>query len=201
MKLNIKKIKLNEHNPRDITPEMFEKLKKSIQEFPQMLETRPLVIDENNVVLGGNMRLRALTDLGYEEIPVQKVEGWSEEQKKEFVVKDNLSYGVWDWELLANSWDAEQLEEWGLEVPDWNNDHKEINNADENSEWVNMPDFVFPDDVFALHIKFNSLDEMDKYCTDNNIEIMRKGKTKYLTQYPFVGIETNISNKFEIIKK
>ena len=80
MKLNIKEIKLNEHNPRDITPEMFEKLKKSIQEFPQMLETRPLVIDENNVVLGGNMRLRALIDLGYEEIPVQKVEGWSEEQ-------------------------------------------------------------------------------------------------------------------------
>ena len=79
MKLNIKEIKLNDHNPRDITPEMFEKLKKSIQEFPQMLETRPLVIDENNVVLGGNMRLRALTDLGYEEIPVQKVEGWSEE--------------------------------------------------------------------------------------------------------------------------
>lgn len=125
MKLNIKEIKLNEHNPRDITPEMFEKLKKSIQEFPQMLETRPLVIDENNVVLGGNMRLRALTDLGYEEIPVQKVEGWSEEQKKEFVVKDNLSYGVWDWELLANSWDAEQLEEWGLEVPDWETEELE----------------------------------------------------------------------------
>jgi Predicted transcriptional regulators len=82
MKLNIKEIKLNDHNPRDITPEMFEKLKNTIQEFPQMLETRPLVIDENNVVLGGNMRLRALTDLGYEEIPVQKVEGWSEEQKR-----------------------------------------------------------------------------------------------------------------------
>jgi ParB-like chromosome segregation protein Spo0J len=116
MKLNIKDIKLNDHNPRDITPEMFEKLKKSIQEFPQMLETRPLVIDENNVVLGGNMRLRALTDLGYEEIPVHKVEGWSEEQKKEFIVKDNVSYGVWDWELLANSWDAEQLGDWGLTV-------------------------------------------------------------------------------------
>jgi hypothetical protein len=65
------------------------------------------------------MRLRALTDLGYEEIPVQKVEGWSEEQKKEFIVKDNVSYGVWDWELLANSWDAEQLGDWGLEVPNW----------------------------------------------------------------------------------
>lgn len=149
MKLNIKEIKLNEHNPRDITPEMFEKLKKSIQEFPQMLETRPLVIDENNVVLGGNMRLRALTDLGYEEIPVQKVEGWSKEQKKEFVVKDNLSYGVWDWELLANSWDAEQLEEWGLEVPDW--ETKELE-AEENNYQV--PDEIETDiqlgDLFQI---------------------------------------------------
>jgi len=149
MKLNIKEIKLNEHNPRDITPEMFEKLKKSIQEFPQMLETRPLVIDENNVVLGGNMRLRALTDLGYEKIPVQKVEGWSEEQKKEFVIKDNLSYGVWDWELLANSWDAEQLEEWGLEVPDWETEELE---AEEDNYQV--PDEIETDiqlgDLFQI---------------------------------------------------
>jgi len=149
MKLNIKDIKLNEHNPRDITPEMFAKLKKSIQEFPQMLETRPLVIDENNVVLGGNMRLRALTDLGYEEIPVQKVEGWSEEQKKEFVVKDNLSYGVWDWELLANSWDAEQLTEWGLEIPNWETEELE---AEEDNYQV--PDEIETDiqlgDIFQI---------------------------------------------------
>jgi 16S rRNA G966 N2-methylase RsmD len=119
MKLNIKEIKLNDHNPRDITPEMFEKLKKSIQEFPQMLETRPLVIDENNVVLGGNMRLRVLQDLGFEDVPVKQVTGWTEEQKKEFIVKDNLSYGMWDWEMLANEWDAEQLEDWGLEIEGW----------------------------------------------------------------------------------
>jgi ParB-like chromosome segregation protein Spo0J len=119
MKLNIKEIKLNDHNPRDITPEQFAKLKKSLQEFPQMLETRPLVIDENNVVLGGNMRLRVLQDLGFEDVPVKQVTGWTEEQKKEFIVKDNLSYGMWDWEMLANEWDAEQLEDWGLEVQNW----------------------------------------------------------------------------------
>jgi DNA modification methylase len=140
MKLNIKKIKLNDHNPRDITPEMFEKLKKSIQEFPQMLDTRPLVIDENNVVLGGNMRLRALTDLGYEEIPVQKVEGWSEEQKKEFIIKDNVSYGVWDWELLANQWDAEQLEDWGLEVQGW--EEEKLEAQEDNFE---VPDEIQTD--------------------------------------------------------
>jgi DNA modification methylase len=119
MKLNIKDIKLNSHNPRDITPEQFAKLKKSLQEFPQMLDTRPLVIDENNVVLGGNMRLRVLQDLGFEDVPVKQVIGWTEEQKKEFIVKDNLSYGMWDWEMLANEWDAEQLEDWGLEIEGW----------------------------------------------------------------------------------
>jgi DNA modification methylase len=119
MKLNIKEIKLNSHNPRDITPEQFAKLKKSLQEFPQMLDTRPLVIDENNVVLGGNMRLRVLQDLGFEDVPVKQVIGWTEEQKKEFIIKDNLSYGMWDWEMLANEWDAEQLEDWGLEIEGW----------------------------------------------------------------------------------
>jgi DNA modification methylase len=116
--MDINLIKLNDHNPRDITPEQFEKLKKSIQDFPQMLETRPLVIDENNVVIGGNMRLRVLQDLGFTEVPVKQVTDWTEEQKKEFVIKDNLSYGVWDWEALANEWDVRQLEEWGMDV-DW----------------------------------------------------------------------------------
>lgn len=117
--MNINDIKLNEHNPRDITSEQFEKLKKSLQEFPEMLETRPLVIDENNVVIGGNMRLRVLRELGYTDVPVKQVTNWTEEQKKEFIVKDNLSYGMWDWEMLANEWDAEQLQDWGLEVQGW----------------------------------------------------------------------------------
>jgi DNA modification methylase len=122
--MNIKDIKLNDHNPRDITPEQFEKLKKSIQDFPQMLETRPLVIDENNVVIGGNMRLRVLQELGYSDVPVKQVTDWTEEQKKEFVIKDNLSYGVWDWEALANEWDVEQLEDWGLEVLEFGEDEE-----------------------------------------------------------------------------
>jgi ParB-like chromosome segregation protein Spo0J len=138
--MNIKDIKLNSHNPRDITPEQFAKLKKSLQEFPQMLDTRPLVIDENNVVLGGNMRLRVLQDLGFEEVPVKQVTGWTEEQKKEFIVKDNLSYGMWDWEMLANEWDAEQLEDWGLEVQGW--EEEKLEAQEDNFE---VPDEIQTD--------------------------------------------------------
>jgi DNA modification methylase len=140
MKLNIKDIKLNSHNPRDITPEQFAKLKKSLQEFPQMLDTRPLVIDENNVVLGGNMRLRVLQDLGFEDVPVKQVTGWTEEQKKEFIVKDNLSYGMWDWEMLANEWDAEQLEDWGLEIEGW--EEEKLEAQEDNFE---VPDEIQTD--------------------------------------------------------
>lgn len=117
IKINISEIKPNKHNPRDITPEKFAKLVKSIKEFPEMLEVRPLVIDENNIVLGGNMRLRALEKAGVVEVPVEQIKGWTEEQKKEFIIKDNIGYGEWDWELLANEWEADLLQDWGLDIP------------------------------------------------------------------------------------
>ena len=114
--MKITEIKLNPDNPRVIKDDKFAKLKKSIQDFPQMLELRPLVIDENNIVLGGNMRLRALQDLGIDEVPTLYAKDLTEEQKKEFIIKDNLSYGEWDWNILANEWDNVKLEEWGLDV-------------------------------------------------------------------------------------
>jgi DNA modification methylase len=185
MKLNIKEIKLNDHNPRDITPEMFEKLKKSIQEFPQMLETRPLVIDENNVVLGGNMRLRALTDLGYEEIPVQKVEGWSEEQKKEFIVKDNVSYGVWDWELLANQWDAVQLEDWGLEVPGFEEEELEAKEDNFEIPYEIQTDIQLGD---IIEIGEHRLMCGDSTCSDTVAKLMNGEKADMVfTSPPYNG--------------
>lgn len=113
--VNIDLINLNPENPRNITDVQFQKLKKSIKDFPQMLEMRPLIVDENRTVLGGNMRLQALKDLGYTEVPVMNVNNLTEEQKKEFVIKDNLSYGEWDWDILENNWDVSTLNEWGLE--------------------------------------------------------------------------------------
>jgi hypothetical protein len=116
-KLNIAAIKPNEENPRFITDAKFKKLVKSIKDFPEMLEARPLVIDEDNIVLGGNMRLKALKSAGVFEIPVKRVVGWTEQQKREFIIKDNVGFGEWDWDIIANEWNSEQLSDWGLDLP------------------------------------------------------------------------------------
>jgi len=117
-KVNINEVKTNPKNPRFIKDDKFRKLVKSIQEFPQMLELRPIVVDENNIVLGGNMRLKACKEAGLKEVYIVKAENLSEEQKNEFIVKDNVGFGEWDWDMLANTFEAEQLEDWGLDVPE-----------------------------------------------------------------------------------
>ena len=116
-KVKLSEIKPNPKNPRLIKDEKFKKLVKSIKEFPQMLELRPIVVDENNVILGGNMRFKALKEAGYKEISIVKANDLTEEQKDEFIVKDNVGFGEWDWDSLANEWDVEKLEEWGLDLP------------------------------------------------------------------------------------
>jgi len=112
----ITEIKSNPNNPRIIKDHKFKQLVKSIQDFPQMLELRPIVIDENNMVLGGNMRLKACLEAGLTDVPVIHANNLSEEKKKEFIVKDNVGYGEWDWDDLANNWDALELTEWGLDI-------------------------------------------------------------------------------------
>ena len=94
-----------------------------------MMALRPIVIDAENVILGGNMRFRALQDLGFKDVPdrwVKKADELTEEQKREFIIKDNSGFGAWDWDALANEWDAEQLSEWGLDMPDWTGDEPDI---------------------------------------------------------------------------
>ena len=136
-KVNIQKIKPNDENPRFITDAKFKKLIKSIKEFPEMLETRPLVVDENFVVLGGNMRLKALKSAGVFEVPIHQVKGWSDDQKKEFIIKDNLGYGEWDWDIVANEWDVQKLKDWGMDLPEfpisesYNENQDEIDKTDE----------------------------------------------------------------------
>lgn len=116
-KVKISEVKTNPKNPRLIKEDKFKKLVKSIQDFPEMLELRPIVVDENNIVLGGNMRLKACKEAGLKEVYIVKADNLTDLQKDEFIVKDNVGFGEWDWDMLANEWDTEKLDEWGLDLP------------------------------------------------------------------------------------
>jgi ParB-like chromosome segregation protein Spo0J len=113
----ITEIQLNPNNPRVIKDDKFKKLVKSIQEFPQMLEIRPIVVNDQMIVLGGNMRLKACIEAGLTEVPVIKASSLTPEQQKEFIIKDNVGFGEWEWDVLANEWDVEKLTDWGLDIP------------------------------------------------------------------------------------
>lgn len=117
--VKINEVKSNPNNPRIIKDDKFKKLVASIKELPQMLELRPIVVNEDMVVLGGNMRLKACKEAGLKEIPIIKASELNEEQQRAFIIKDNVGFGEWDWDALANEWDAEQLAEWGLDVPNF----------------------------------------------------------------------------------
>jgi hypothetical protein len=114
-KWKVSEVKANPNNPRVIKDDKFKKLVKSIQDFPKMLELRPIVVNSDGIVLGGNMRLKACKEAGLKEVPVIKAEDLTDDQQKEFIIKDNVGFGEWDWEDLASNWDAEELTEWGLD--------------------------------------------------------------------------------------
>ena len=156
----ITEIKSNPNNPRLIKDHKFKQLVKSIQDFPQMLELRPIVIDENNMVLGGNMRLKACLEAGLTDVPVIHANNLSEEKKKEFIVKDNVGYGEWDWDDLANNWDALELTEWGLDIPNFD---AEVLEAQED-------DFAAPDGGIETDIVLGDLFEIGEHrllCGDS----------------------------------
>jgi DNA modification methylase len=114
-------IKKNPNNPRVLRDEKFAKLVNSIKEFPKMMELRPMVVNDDDIVLGGNMRLKALAELGYKEIPdtwVKKASELTEEEQHRFIIADNVGFGDWDWEMLAVDWDVDKLTDWGLEMPE-----------------------------------------------------------------------------------
>jgi hypothetical protein len=111
-------IKRNPNNPRVLQDEKLEKLVRSIKDFPQMLEIRPIVVNDDMVVLGGNMRLKACKEAGLKEVPVMKASDLTEDQQREFIIKDNVGFGEWDWNLLSTEWDTDELDEWGLKTWD-----------------------------------------------------------------------------------
>lgn len=113
----IGEIKPNKDNPRIIKDNKFKQLVKSIKDFPQMLELRPIVVNDDMVVLGGNMRLKACKEAGLKEVSIIKASELTPEQEKEFIVKDNVGFGEWDWDILANEWNKFEIQDWGLSLP------------------------------------------------------------------------------------
>jgi hypothetical protein len=155
--MKITELKLNPNNPRIIKDDKFKKLVTSLSEFPEMMEKRPMVCvtdtDGKLYPLGGNMRLRALKELKFKEIPdswIMLADEWSEEKRKEFTIRDNVSYGEWDFDTLANEWDVDTLEDWGLDIPNFEID-EETNYSDKNKE-INVDDYQ---DEMILKLKYN----------------------------------------------
>ena len=199
-KVNINEVKTNPKNPRLIKDDKFRKLVKSIQEFPQMLELRPIVVDENNIVLGGNMRLKACKEAGLKEVYIVKAEGLTELQKDEFIVKDNVGFGEWDWDMLANEWDIEKLDEWGLDLPvDFTIEELE---AEED-------DFSVPEGGIETDIVLGDLFEIgehrllcgDSTDSDHVAKLMNGEKADMVFTDPPYNVAFNgRSGKFDVIK-
>lgn len=165
--MKLSELKTNPNNPRIIKDENFIKLCDSIKEFPKMMELRPIIIDDDNTILGGNMRLRALQKLGYTEIDdswVKKASDFTDEEKKEFIIKDNVPFGGWDWDILANEWDKDLLLKWGVEIRDFH----DINNFNPE-EFEGLNDDLIGDDFHHLNISFDTQNELDEFMKVNNI--------------------------------
>lgn len=148
--VKISKVKPNKDNPRIIKDYKFDKLVNSIKEFPDMLEKRPIVVDEDMIVLGGNMRLKACIEAGLNEVWIDTAEGWTEEQKKEFIIKDNLGFGEWDWDILANEWDIQKLDDWGMDLPPMFDDPEPEAEEDDYTEPDNLKVDVVIGDLIEI---------------------------------------------------
>jgi len=139
--VKINDIKSNPNNPRIIKDDKFKKLVESIKSFPEMANVRPIVVNKDIIVLGGNMRLKAMKEAGWKEAPIQIVD-WNEQKQKEFIVKDNVGYGEWDWDDLANNWDAQEITDWGLDIPNF-----DVNNLEAEEDEFSVPDGGIETDI------------------------------------------------------
>ena len=165
--MKLSNIKPNPKNPRIIKDDKFKKLVQSIKDFPEMMEKRPMVcvtdVDKKIYPLGGNMRLKAIQEIGHKEIPdtwVMLADSWTQEQRNEFTIKDNVGFGEWDWDSLANEWDTEKLDNWGLDVPGF---EPEVLEAEED-------DFAVPEGGVETNIVIGDLFEIGEHrllCGDS----------------------------------
>jgi hypothetical protein len=187
--MKISDIKPNPSNPRIIKDEKFFSLVKSIKDFPKMMELRPIVVDDSMMVLGGNMRLKALKEAGYTEIPkewVKKAKDLTDDQKKEFIIKDNVGFGEWDWQDLQANWDTDKLEEWGLDVPEFSGIE------------IGTDDFTLPDGDKApfQQMTFTLADEQAEQIKNAIADIKQTEEYKYTETF---GNENSNGNSLYLI--
>lgn len=197
--VKISEIKKNPNNPRTIKDEKFAKLVKSVKDFPEMLRLRPIVVNDDMVVLGGNMRLKACKEAGLKVVPIIKASDLTEDKQREFIIKDNVGFGEWDWEMLANEWDTNQLEEWGLDIPDM-----KIVQLDTEED-----DLIIPEDGIDTDIVTGDLFEIGNHrllCGDStdidNVTKLLDGKSADMvfTDPMYQDSPKPIISIFEIIK-
>ena len=173
-KISIAKIFSNPVNPRTIKEDKFRKLVNSIEEFPEMLKLRPIVVNNEYGILGGNMRYNACKELGLKDVWIIKADNLTEKQMEQFVIKDNVGFGEWDWDILANTWKPEELKEWGLDVwqPEQELDYSILDDEDLSTELNDMTDGVKK----AIQIEFEAEDyeeaqELVKFWRDSGAYI------------------------------
>jgi len=209
-KVKISEVKNNPNNPRILKDDKFRKLVQSIKDFPKMLEIRPIVVNDEMIVLGGNMRLKACKEAGLKEIHIIKAESLTEEQQKEFIIKDNVGFGEWDWEQLANEWDNQDLGNWGLDVPDFEVEEEEAQEDDyeepENIEELKTD--IVEGDLITFEKEGKELHRL--LCGDStkkeNIERLMNGEKADMvfTDPPYgVSYQSNMrtkSKKFDVLK-
>jgi hypothetical protein len=175
--VNLSEIKSNPNNPRIIKDDKFHKLVESIKTFPRMLEIRPIVVNKDMIVLGGNMRLKACKEAGIKKVHVIFADDLTEEQQREFIIKDNVGFGEWDWAMLANEWDYKELDDWGLTLPNFDVGH-DVNNMNEDD--LNMEEEFDPigeaTDLVRLVFIFDNESQAKEYIKNNigNLDYKKK---------------------------
>jgi ParB-like chromosome segregation protein Spo0J len=190
--VKISEIKSNPNNPRIIKDDKFRKLVKSVKEFPEMLKLRPIVVNNDMIVLGGNMRLKACKEAGLKEVHIIKAEDLTENQQREFIIKDNVGFGEWDWDNLADEWDTEQLEDWGLDLPlDERIDELEDGEEIELEQSVQLEP---PKEYILIMAEPNSVD-WEELKETLKLKIVRKGGYKKGSDFDGVGLERVIEWK------
>ena len=185
-KVSISSIKENDANPRFINKHKFQKLVNSVKEFPEMLSLRPIVVDKDNIILGGNMRFKACKEIGLKEVYIIQADDLDEKKAQEFIIKDNVGFGEWDWDILANDWDTDLLEDWGLDL----NIDNAIDDLEEDDD-IELPQSVQlepPKEYILIMAEPNSVD-WEELKETLKLKMVRRGGYKKGSGFDSVSLE------------